>query len=173
MFLRSFAALVFLISLTTFPIGAASAWTANFVAFTLEVPGDWLDIGGGQMSTKDGSMLIIPLNYLKLKQEKPGQEGSSRAETIAKVVEQIKTDIQDSQAKIGMTLVRDFITKDLGQARSLMRAVYRMNETTIVTVYFVIGPNYVVPFHIASKHDIDATTALLDPVFGSLKWIGQ
>jgi hypothetical protein len=173
MFLHPFAAFLFLISLTTFPIGVASAWTANFVAFTLEVPGNWLDIGGGKMRTKDGSMQIIPLNYFKLNQEKPGQEGSSSTETIATVVERIKTNIQDSRAKIGITLIRDFIIKDLGQARSLMRAVYRMNETTIVTVYFVVGSNYVVPFNIASKHDIDATTALLDPVFESLKWIGR
>ena len=51
--------------------------------------------------------------------------------------------------------------------------VYRMNPSTIIVVYYVIGPTYVVPFGVASKHSIDATIAKLDAIFAPLKWIGK
>ena len=167
-------AFVLLVILSMSQAGISSARTANFRYSTIEVPDGWVDMigpGGAQVKAPDGTLLIQPGSPTVLSGAKPKADGSPDMDGILKLVDQIKT-LAAKPGRLKFPMIQDFATKDLGHHRSLMRAIYRMNASTIIAQYYVIGPTYVVPFSVASKHGIDDTIARLDPIFASLQWLG-
>lgn len=171
---KQIIAAIFVVILSISQASITSARTANFQYYTVEVPDDWKDLGpsAGPMRALDGTLQILPQGISILTGAKPNADGSPDMDGIIKLVEQLKKSHADP-TKLPFPMVRDFATEDLGEYRSMMRGVHRMNPSTIIVVYYVIGPTYVVPFTVASKHSIDDTIAKLDPIFASLKWKGK
>jgi hypothetical protein len=73
----------------------------------------------------------------------------------------------------GWKPVGDFSTKEIIGRRLLAYRVYRINPArpTIAVVYYLVAPRYIVTFTVASTRSIDATNAVMEPIFGSLNWL--
>lgn len=168
-------AAIFVVVLSISQGGIASARTGNFGNFTVEVPDDWEPMGPGgiQVRSPDGKLVILPAaGAYVLKGAKPNPDGSPDMDGILKYVQLLKEKLESNPSVSGFPMIQTFATRELGAYRSLMRAIYRMNPSTIIAQYYVIGPAYVAPFSVASKHDIAETIEKLDGIFASLKWIG-
>lgn len=161
--------------LSIWPASVVSARTADFQYYTLDVPDDWVDVGPGgiPMRSLDGRLEILPGGVTVLTGGEPGADGSPDRTAIIAAVDHIKNSLAANPGRLGIPMVRDFDTEDLGEYRSIMRAVFRANPSTVIVLYYIIGPTYVVPFSVASKFEIDDSIAKLDPIFSSLKWIGK
>lgn len=166
---------ILLILLCISPASITFSRTGTFTNFTVEIPDDW-QLGGPdniQVRSPDGKLIILPaLGAHVLKGAQPNPDGSPNMDSITRYVASIKEKLETAQAVLQYPMIQPFATKDIGEYRSLMRAAYRMNESTIIMQYYVIGPTYVAPFSVASKLSIEDTTARMDEIFSSLKWFG-
>jgi hypothetical protein len=120
------------------------------------------------MLSGDGSMHITILNAVKF-----GPSENNGASPQLELLEKFKK-IDDLNPP-GWKPIGDFSTKEIVGRRLLAYRIYRMDPTrpTIAAVYYLAGPGYIVTFTVASTRSIDATHAVMEPIFGSLNWLGR
>jgi hypothetical protein len=145
------------------------AKTANLIHYTLEVPDDWNQDGTtARMYSGDRSMLFAPGGIMMIG---PPPAGENNDAVVASALNEIK---KSQPAMINqLELVSDFTTKQINDGRLLVRRVHRMNPSTIFVQYYIAGQRYVISVTVTSKRGIDATSAVMEPIFASLKWLGK
>ena len=145
------------------------AKTANFIHYTLEVPDDWKQDGTtARVWSGDRSMLIAPGGIITIGPPPTGEDNDA---VVATALDEIKK--RQPTVINQLELVSDFSTKQIDDGRRLVRRVHRMNPSTIFVQYYIAGSRYIVSFTVTSKRGIDATSAVMEPIFASLKWLGK
>jgi tetratricopeptide (TPR) repeat protein/CHAT domain-containing protein len=150
----------------------ASAKTVSFINFTVEVPNDWsLDPARtNNIWSGDRSMLMIAANAVKIgpPTEQRGQNND----------DSLPLDLVEKYKKLDplgqkMEPIGDYSTRKIDGRRVLVYRPYRMNPSTIVGLYYVVAPNYIVTITVTSKRSIEAMHAVMEPIIASLNWLGD
>jgi hypothetical protein len=150
--------------------GHAQTKTANFVYYSIEVPVDWTQVGTGKMQSGDKTLMVIALNL-------SGIEGTAAPEQDAAAMKTLMAELEKTAMRTltsqGCKLLQDFAAQDIDGQRSLIRGVFVANTGMTVVQYYVKGPTWVVPLLVTGKRDGAATTAEMDPIFSSLRWLDK
>jgi tetratricopeptide (TPR) repeat protein/CHAT domain-containing protein len=150
----------------------ASAKTVSFTYFTVEVPDDWSfdPARANNIWSGDRSMLMIAANAVKIgpPTEQRGQNND----------DSLPLDLVEKYKKLdplGQKIepIGDYSTRKIDGRRLLVYRTYRMNPSTIVVLYYVVAPNYIVTITVTSKRSIDAMHAAMEPIIASLNWLGD
>jgi CHAT domain-containing protein/tetratricopeptide (TPR) repeat protein len=148
----------------------ASAKTVSFIYFTVEVPNDWsLDPArANNILSGDRSILMVAANAVKIgpPTEQRGQNND----------DSLPLDLVEKYKKLdplGQKIepIDDYSTRKINDRRLLVHRAYRMNPSTIVVLYYVVAPNYIVTITVTSKRSIDAMHAVMEPIIASLNWL--
>jgi hypothetical protein len=152
----------------------ASAKTANFVYYTIQVPDDWTQVPSKPtiMWSGDRSTQIVAGNAVMVGPSRWGNEDpSQRREAVEQLLERIKALTQATLATMPVAPISDLNTKEFDGHRLLVNRTYRVDPWTMYIIYYVTGPYYVATFSVTTTGSIDAANAVMERICTSLNWV--